>query len=269
MIIADNITFGYDSRNIIENLSFSLREGELVAIVGPNGAGKSTLFELMCGNYRPSRGKVILDGKCVCSYSHRHLAAKLAVVRQEFIPPFGFTVYETVMMARTPYFDSFGFETHKDKEIIARYLDITQVSHLAHRRLDQISGGERQRVFIARALAQETPIILLDEPTSFLDMRHQVGIYDLLKRMQVEDKKTIVTIIHDINLAGQYCDKVLLLGGGANYLIGRPEDIFTRENIKSFYGIDSITAKADGTDIFMPVGQRSKVSVGGLKNAAD
>ncbi len=258
MISAENISFGYDSRNIIESLSFGFDAGELVAIVGPNGAGKSTLFELMCGNFKPRGGVVTLDGKPVGAYSHKQLATKLAVVRQEFIPPFGFTVYETVMMARTPYFDSFGFETQKDIDITERYLDITQVGHLAARRLDQISGGERQRVFIARALAQETPIILLDEPTSFLDMKHQVGIYDLLKCMQVEDKKTIVTIIHDINLAGQYCDKVMLLGGGSNYLLGKPAEIFTKENIKRFYDVDSVTGRVGDIDIFMPIGAMAR-----------
>ncbi|MFI4911737.1 MAG: ABC transporter ATP-binding protein [Sedimentisphaeraceae bacterium JB056] len=258
MIKAENLNFGYDSHDIIDRLDFEFSLGELVAVAGPNGVGKSTLLELMCGNFKPRSGKILLDSKPVTSYSHKQLASKLSVVRQEFIPPFGFTVYETVMMARTSHFDMFGFETKKDRDITEHYLDVTGVIHLADRRLDQISGGERQRVFIARALAQETPVMMLDEPTSFLDMKHQVGIYDLLKRMQVEDGKTIVTIIHDINLARQYCDKVLLLGRGGEHILGRPDQIFNRENIKRFYDVDSVSASADGLDIFMPIGKWSR-----------
>ena len=258
MIKAENLKFGYDSDDIIKGLNFEFGLGELVAIAGPNGAGKSTLLELICGNFKPQSGKVMLDSNPVTSYSHKQLASKLSVVRQEFIPPFGFTVYETVMMARTLHFDMFGFETKNDQDVTKRCLEVTEILHLADRRLDQISGGERQRVFLARALAQETPVMLLDEPTSFLDMKHQVGIYDLLKKMQVEDGKTIVTIIHDINLARQYCDKVLLLGNGGEYILGQPEQIFNRENIKRFYDVDSVSGTAAGLDIFIPVGKWSK-----------
>jgi iron complex transport system ATP-binding protein len=261
MIKARNLSFGYDSVNIIERLSFEFAAGELVAVAGPNGAGKSTLLELMCGNFKPRGGRVELDSKQLSSYSHKQLASMLSVVRQEFIPPFGFTVYETVMMARTQYFDVFGFETNSDRRIVERYLDITGIAHLSERRLDQISGGERQRVFIARALAQQTPVMLLDEPTSFLDMKHQVGIYDLLKRMQIEDGKTIVTIIHDINLARQYCDKVLLMGSEGEYLFGEPQAIFNRDNIKRFYDVDSLCAAADGVDIYIPIGKYSGSSL--------
>ncbi len=258
MIYSENISFSYADQKVIENLSFDFEAGHFVALAGANGVGKSTLLELICGNFKPDEGKIYLDGNLICSYSHKKLAEKLAVVRQEFVPPFGFTVFETVMMARTPYFDALGFETQKDCDITRRSLEVTAVSHLADRRLDQISGGERQRVFIARALAQQTPVMLLDEPTSFLDMKHQVGIYDLLKKMQLEDGKTIITIVHDINLARQYCDKVLLLGSDGNYMFGCAEDIFTKENLKTFYDVDTVEGVAEGINILMPVGKLSK-----------
>ncbi len=255
MIKARNLTFGYDQTNIIEGLSFEFKAGRLAAIAGPNGVGKSTLLELMCGNFKPANGRITLGGKPLSRYGRKKLAKKLAVVRQEFVPPFGFTVYETVMMARTSHFDLFGFETEADKKVVQRYLDITEISHLAARRLDQISGGERQRVFVARALAQETPVMLLDEPTSYLDMKHQVGIYDLLKSMQVREKKTIVTIIHDINLARQYCEDVLLLGTGGKSLFGSAQEIFNQTNIKEFYDVDSVCAQKNNIKIYAPVGK--------------
>ena len=258
MIKADNISFSYDGEAVLDNLSFDFEAGQLIALAGANGTGKSTLLELICGNLKPATGSLYLDQKPVSGYSHKKLAEKLAVVRQEFVPPFGFTVFDTVMMARTPYFDAFGFETEADCEIVRRSLRITDTAHLADRRLDQISGGERQRVFIARALAQQSPVILLDEPTSFLDIKHQVGIYDLLKKMQLEDGKTIITIVHDINLARQYSDKALLLGREKEYLFGDSCEIFTKENIKHFYSVDSVEATAEGFEIIMPIGKLAK-----------
>jgi iron complex transport system ATP-binding protein len=177
--------------------------GTFLAIAGPNGAGKSTLLNLLCGLLSPRSGTIRIDAAPVESYSTEALAKKVAVVWQESMPVFGFSVIDTVMMARTPYYGPMGFESEADREIVAEALEATDTAGFALRPLGSLSAGERQRVFIARAMAQNTPILLLDEPTNFLDLKHQVGIYDLLKAAQLQIGKTIVAVTHDINLAAQ------------------------------------------------------------------
>jgi iron complex transport system ATP-binding protein len=195
----------------LQDLTFPVRAGTFLAIVGPNGAGKSTLLNILAGLLRPHAGEVLLEGVSLGSYPVQARARKIAVVRQESIPVFGFSVAETVLMARTPFFDRWGFESKADRELVVKALELTGTSEFSLRLLSSLSAGERQRVFIARALAQDTPILLLDEPTSFLDLKHQVGIYDLLKSIQVQKHATLVAVTHDINLALQYCDETLLL----------------------------------------------------------
>ncbi|MCJ7778080.1 MAG: ABC transporter ATP-binding protein, partial [Sedimentisphaerales bacterium] len=184
IIEVENLSFGYCAGEILKNLNFEVMPGKFVGIAGPNGAGKTTLLNLLCGLLRPKAGSIKIDAAHIESYSVKKLAQKVAVVRQEFVPVFDFTVAEMVSMARTPYLGTFGFESKADKKFVAEALEMTDTAQFASRPLAQLSGGERQQVFIARALAQNTPILLLDEPTSFLDLKHQVGIYDLLKRMQ-------------------------------------------------------------------------------------
>ena len=255
-----NLNFSYNAEKIIENLNLSVPRGSFLGIAGPNGAGKSTILKLMHGQLKPETGKVFLDNKKISSYRSVKLARKIAMVRQEFIPPFGFSVYETVMMARTPFFNSLGFETKTDKEIIINALEQTEIRHLENRELSQLSGGERQRVFIARAIAQETPVLLLDEPTSYLDLKHQVGIFDLLKRMQLENDKTIITVTHDLNLAAQYCDKVLLVGFDRKYHLDSPEKLFIKRKISEIFSVNGISGEIDGRNFFLPSGKYSRNS---------
>ena len=161
-------------------------------------------------------------------------------------------------MARTPFLDAFGFETEADRKIVAEALEMTGTAEFASRTLAELSGGERQRVFIARALAQDTAILLLDEPTSFLDLKHQVGIYDLLKKLQREDGKTIVAVTHDINLAAQYCDETLLIGADNSYHIGRAEDVFSPQQIEKVFGVRAFTSKVGQEKFFLPLGKFAK-----------
>jgi iron complex transport system ATP-binding protein len=258
IIEVDSLTFGYGQSPILKDLSFDLVPGQFLAIIGPNGAGKTTLLNLLCGLLRPQSGSIRIDSLGIGSYSIKTLAQKVAVVRQEFVPVFDFTVAQVVSMARTPYLGAFGFEGRADLEIAAEALEMTDIAHFASRPLGRLSGGERQRVFIARALAQDTPILLLDEPTSFLDLKHQVAIYDLLKKLQLEKGKTVVAVTHDINLAGQYCDQTLLVGADHSYFIGRPDEVFCRCRIEGIFGVRAFAGKVGRGKFFMPLGSFSK-----------
>ncbi|MCK4752453.1 MAG: ABC transporter ATP-binding protein [Planctomycetes bacterium] len=258
IIEVENLSFGYTQAKILKDLSFAVTAGTFIAIAGPNGAGKTTLLNLLCGLLSPETGSIQIDGTGIESYSSRKLAQKVAIVRQEFVPVFDFTVEEMVAMGRTPYLGTFGFESKADKKIVAEALDMTDTTEFAQRPLGELSGGERQRVFIARALAQDTAILLLDEPTSFLDLKHQVGIYDLLKVTQIEKGKTIIVVTHDINLAVQYCDKTLLLGADGNYEYGYAKDILSQEQIERVFDVKTFVGKVGQENYFLPLGKYSK-----------
>lgn len=261
IIEIENLSFGYTSKNmVLDSMSFSVETGTFLAIAGPNGAGKSTLLNLICGALQPYSGTIRIDDTPIRSYSPRTLAAKIAVVRQEYAPIFGFSVIETVMMARTPYYGSAGFERQTDREIVNDALEQTDTSRFASRPITSLSSGERQRVFIARALAQNSPILLLDEPTNFLDPKHQVGIFDLLKAAQREKGKTIVTVTHDINLAAQYCDQALLLGTVSSYRHGSIQDVLSSEQIRNYFQVEVFAGDIGSEQFFIPLGKFAKYS---------
>jgi len=259
VVEVNNLSFGYSSKNmVLRDLSFEVTPGTFLAIAGPNGAGKSTLLNLMCGALKPKSGTIRIDSASIESYDNPSLAAKVAVVRQEFVPVFGFSVAETVLMARTPYYGTMGFESEADRQIANEALEATDTTRFASRPLTSLSSGERQRVFIARALAQNSPILLLDEPTSFLDLKHQVGIYDLLKAAQLQKGKTIIAVTHDINLAAQYCDEVLLLGADFSYDAGKTETVLLPERISKAFDVDVLAAGAGQEKFFIPLGKLGK-----------
>jgi iron complex transport system ATP-binding protein len=262
IIEVDNLTFGYAfQETVLKNVSFSVKQGTFLAIAGPNGAGKTTLLNLLCGLLSPRAGSIKIDARPIESYSIQQLAQEVAIVRQEFVPVFDFTVVEVVSMARTPYLGTFGFESKIDRDIVDDALEATDTRNFALRPLGSLSAGERQRVFIARALAQDTPILLLDEPTSFLDLKHQVGIYDLLRVAQLEKGKTVLTVTHDINLAAQYCDEVLLLKAApANNkcLIGKTKDVLSSEQIERTFGVRVLEGKVKQEKFFIPLGRFAK-----------
>lgn len=263
----ENITFAYEpARPILKNVTFEVAPGTFLAIIGPNGAGKSTLINLLAGQIEPLSGNIHLDAVNIQSYRPEELARKVAVVRQEFVPAFGFSVAETVMMARTSHYNQLGFEGPTDRRLVSEALEMTDTAAFASRPLAQLSGGERQRVFIARALAQNAPVLLLDEPTSFLDFKHQVGIYDLLKAAQLDKGRTIVAVTHDINLAAQYCDAVLLLApctdpvcqGGRHYRLGPTDQVLIPSILQEAFGIDMFSAPVGSERFFLPLGQKAK-----------
>jgi iron complex transport system ATP-binding protein len=269
VIEVKNLSFGYTPQDtLLEDVSFDIKAGTFFSIAGPNGAGKTTLLNLICGLVRAQTGAILIDAAPVQSYSVRSLAQKIAVVRQEFVPVFDFTVAEVVSMARTPYLGTFGFESRVDQEAVDRALEATGTAQFASRPLRSLSGGERQRVFIARALAQNTAILLLDEPTSFLDLKHQVNIYDLLKVAQLEKGKTIVAVTHDINLAAQYSDQILLLTGSSpdgiptpgDYYVGTTKDVFVPEQVEKVFGVRVFAGKIGKENFFIPLGRLAKDS---------
>ncbi len=261
IIEVENLSFGYTPESkILKDISFEVKAGTFLAIAGPNGAGKSTLLNLMCGMLTAGSGTVRVEAKPIESYGNEDLAEKVAVVRQEYVPAFGFSVIEMVLMARTRYFGAMGFESHADRQAANEALEATDTAQFASRSLSSLSGGERQRVFIARALAQNTSILLLDEPTSFLDLKHQVGIYDLLKAAQLEKGKTIVAVTHDINLASQYCDEILLLGADSSYLVGKAEAVLSCDQIRKVFGVDVFAGKVGRENFFIPLGKFAKDS---------
>ena len=260
IIEVQNLKFGYKREKILQNLCFDVRPETFVCIVGPNGVGKTTLLNLLCGLLRPIAGTIKIDTQPIESYSVRELAQKVAVVRQEFVPIFEFTVTQTVSMARTPYLGKFGFMGIKDRQIVNDALEATDTAQFAPRALGSLSGGERQRVFIARALAQNTPILLLDEPTNFLDLKHQVEIYDLLKAAQLENGKTIIAVTHDINLAAQYCDVILLLESESSYRYGSSKDVLSADHVEKVFGVKIFSGKVDREYFFIPLGKLAKDS---------
>jgi iron complex transport system ATP-binding protein len=284
IIEVENLSFGYTPQGtILRDISFEVKAGAFLAIAGPNGIGKTTLLNLLCRLLRPEGGSIRIDAARIESYSVKELAQIIGVVRQEFVPVFDFSVTEVVSMARTSYLGTFGFESKTDREIVDEALKATDTAQFAPRSLGTLSAGERQRVFIARALAQNTPILLLDEPTSFLDLKHQVGIYDLLKATQLEKGKTIVAVTHDINLAAQYCDEILLLGGTprsemtedlsdsgvrpkpqddtqtrSNYHFGKTADVFSPAQIEKVFGVRVFAGNVGQEKFFIPLGKFAK-----------
>ena len=256
LIQMDNVSFAYQEQQVLKSLSLSVETNSFWAVVGPNGAGKSTFLNLLCGQLKPDQGTVHVDGKASSSYSSRQFARILSMVRQEFVPTFGFSVRQTVMMARF-YRTSSIFENTEDIDAVNAALTATDTMDFADRPLGHLSGGERQRVFIARALAQETPVLLLDEPTSHLDLKHQIRIFDLLKQMQQEQGKTILLVTHDLNLAAQYCDRVLLLGSGGAFFQGLPEEVLDSGRIQSIFDVYGYQGQLPKRKFFIPLGRFS------------
>jgi iron complex transport system ATP-binding protein len=252
-----DLSFGYSKKPLFSGLNMEIQEGNFVCIAGANGIGKTTLLNILCGLIKPDSGSIDIVDKPLKQFTIKKLAQKIAVVRQEFTSVFDYSVSEIVSMARIPYAGLFGFESTTDKQLIRQALEITDTLQFASRPIGSLSSGERQRVFIARAYAQNTPILLLDEPTSFLDYKHQVDIFDLLKKAQKENGKTVIAVIHDINLASQYADTALLLGQDLSFKYGPTKEIFLQEDIEKCFGVRMFTTSVGTKKFFLPLGKFS------------
>jgi iron complex transport system ATP-binding protein len=254
VIKSENLSFGYDSASpLLDDLSFNVQKGEFLSIAGPNGVGKSTLLHLLCGLLQPDSGRVEVFDKDITTLSRRDIARSISIVEQNLSAVFEYTVEQTVAMARSAWLGTLGFESEKDLQVIRDALEMTDTARFADRSLNSLSGGERQRVFIARAIAQDTPLLFLDEPTSFLDLKHQLGIYELLKRIQREKHKTLITVTHDINLACRYSDRVLLLSEADRWYIGQTENILTAELLEKVFSVKMFSAEFENQRFFLPL----------------
>jgi iron complex transport system ATP-binding protein len=232
---AVNLTAGYGTRAVLHDVSFELHAGEMFAIVGPNGAGKSTLLKVASGSLKPWAGTIEIQGRPLVGYDRRALARTLATVAQENSVAFSFNVLEVVLMGRAPHLGSFHFESRYDLEVARAALARFDLLELARRQIQEISGGERKRVFLARALAQEPRVALLDEPTAFLDLRHVAEIFACFRELCAGRGMAVVATLHDLNAAALYADRVLLLKAGATVACGTPEEVLTAGNLERVY----------------------------------
>ena len=244
MITLSNITCRYGDKTVLHQLDTHFDDGDFYAIMGANGCGKTTLLRLIAGLLTPQEGDITIDGTSVSQYSARQLAQRMAFVRQHPQTDFEFSAFETVLMGRNPYQHRLQNESEADWQIVEQCMKQTNTWHLRFAKPNQMSGGELQRVMIARALAQQTPILLLDEPVSNLDIAHQFEILDLLQQINSEQRKTILLVIHDLNMAWQYCHRLLLLHQGGIQYQGPTREGLTPDNIATVFGVTA-TLTAD------------------------
>lgn len=235
MLKINNFSCGYPGSFKISDISFSIEKGILAGIIGPNGSGKSTLLKGLLGDLPMSDGQVLLQGRPLNGMKNKQKARRIAVVSQH-VEQADISVIDYVLMGRMPYKEMFQFfDTHKDIEIARHNMEITGVWHLKDKMLNQLSGGEQQLAAIARALTQQPELLLLDEPTSHLDITHQARILNLIQQLNEELGLTVLIVIHDLNLAAEYCDYLLLMKRGGIYAQGTPEEVLTYNNIEEVY----------------------------------
>lgn len=234
----NNLEFGYGDSLILKGIDFNVLEGEFLSIIGPNGSGKSTLLKTLNRIYGISNGSITILGKDIADYNSRQMARQVALVPQETHLDYEFRVEDVVMMGRHPYKGRFEKEDEEDYNIVYESMKLTNTLYLKDRLITEISGGERQRVFIAKALAQKPSIMLLDEPTSHLDINHQMDVLNLLKELNENKGMTIVLVIHDINLAARYSDEIVLLNSGIIQGKGSPDQVITTENMERAYNLN-------------------------------
>ena len=235
-ISTKNLNHSYGDNLVLMNISFAVSKGEFFIIIGPNGSGKTTLMKVISGILKLQKGRLEILDRPINGYSRKALAKTIAFVPQMVPVDFPFTVTEIVLMGRSPYLGMLGLEEEKDLKIAKQAIAFTGMEHLAHRKLDQLSGGEQQRVFIARAICQEPDIILLDEPTASLDLAHQTRVMDLMEKLKAQKGVTVVMVSHDVNLAAMYSDQLLLLNNGQVVCQGSPDEVLTFKTLEEAYG---------------------------------
>lgn len=257
MLDIRDLCVSYNGKNILHDVSLRVDSGEILAVIGPNGAGKTTLIRAISGVLPPHSGHIWVDGINMGGLSAIQRARYLAVVPQARSLPAAFTVYQSVLLGRTPYIGWLGRTGKTDHAAVERALAQTRLTELAERRVGELSGGEQQRILLARALTQETPILLLDEPTTHLDMEHQSSFLNLVRSLASQKKLAVLLVLHDLNLAGLYADQVALLVDGRNHSIGTPAKVLTADNLSSVYHVPvNVVPHPDyGTPLVLPDGR--------------
>lgn len=243
MLRTNGLDKSYGERKVLDRLDFTVSKGEFFGILGPNGSGKSTLLKLLSGVEKPDGGELTLNEAPLSSYSRKQLSRVLAVLQQEPIPSASFTVREVVEMGRYPYQNWLGDEKSGSDAIVDAILGQLDLAELQHCSLSELSGGERQRVALGKAMAQQPSLLLLDEPTTYLDIGYQIQLMDIVKAWQRERKMTVVAVLHDLNLASMYCDRMLLLHEGRIVGIGTPEELVRGDLIHQAYGTNPIVVE--------------------------
>ena len=235
----ENINLDYGPRSVIRDFSFQLYPGELLGLVGPNGCGKTSVIKSLSRILTPRSGRILLDGKDLRGIVRSELARIIGVVPQNPSLPETFTVFEVVILGRNPHMGLLSGETARDIAIVRQAMERTGITHLAKRRIGELSGGEKQRVTIARVLAQEPQVILMDEPTANLDIAQQMDILDLITGMCHEKNTASLIAIHDLNIAAQYCSRIIMLKDGELYAEGTPSEVITADNVREVFGADT------------------------------
>lgn len=234
------VSFSYFNGLVLNDISLAIQPGEMIGLLGPNGSGKTTLLKLACGLLKPARGEIKLDGASLRQLGRKAIARSVAVVPQQFKISFAFTAAEIVMLGRIPFLRAFAEDCEEDRQIVAESLNLVGIGELAKRRFDELSGGERQKVILAMALAQEPKLLLLDEPTAHLDISHQVEILELVRQLNAERCLTVIAAIHDLNLASLYFNRLVLLKEGRILADGTPAQVLTAEMINEVFSASVI-----------------------------
>ncbi|KAA0563262.1 ABC transporter ATP-binding protein [Rossellomorea aquimaris] len=252
-----DLTLSYGERTIIDELNIDIPKGEISVFIGGNGCGKSTLLRSIARLLKPKQGSVLLDGEAISRLSTKEVARKMAILPQSPTAPEGLTVLQLVKQGRYPHQTWLKQWSHKDEEIVQDALKATKMEELQHRKVDELSGGQRQRAWIALTLAQDTGIILLDEPTTYLDMTHQIEILDLLFELNEKEKRTIVMVLHDLNLACRYAHNIVAIRDKQIYAQGKPEDVISCELVKNVFDMDCQVSRDPlfGTPLCIPFGK--------------
>jgi len=235
----ENVSFSHGKNRVLTDIDLTIKKGKIYGLVGPNGSGKTTLLDLLSGRYQPQNGTICFQGQPTSSFSTTKIAKQLAFVPQEFNLGFDFTVFDIVLMGRHPHIPRFSNPSQHDLLLVNNALKKMDMGHLKNRLVTELSGGEKQRVIVARAIAQDTDVLILDEATSNLDIHHTMTIMNVIRKKTDSEQLTVIAAIHDLNLASLFCDELIVLKNGTLYKQGAISELITQELIREVFSVDA------------------------------